>query len=194
MKGMMLMRKQGLVNGAEFPGTHIGRSKGKRRCIRPPAAAMLVVLLTVVSVLALQSTRPEGQDQVRASPLAPPPPYLLYGYTFNGDDAAASFCLVNITNEATSDWIVISSDAQGYYQYDLSDLPGAYVVGDMINVSASSVPMYGWNETAVTAGGGMWLNVTLAYEIPEFPALPGMVCGVLVAVVATAVVRRRTSR
>ena len=120
----------------------------------------------------------------KAKAQTPPMPYVLYGYTFAEDHSILPSCTLKVVNRATMNSSMISSDSGGWYQFDLSSLPGEYQTGDEIWLLGNKTMEIGLNRTSVTNSGGKWLNLTLSAHTPiriesnsDFDAMRGVSSG-----------------
>jgi hypothetical protein len=166
--------------------------------------SMLVICaaaIVVVSAIAHASVDPEKAASPAAPPaLAPGPPYLLWGSTYDGVGSPVE-CIITVTNLNTGDfnttnsWQVDPWPLDGYYEIDLQNqFTSGVTIGDIINVTAIECngTAIGWNESAVPGGGSMSMDVTLTgtVEIPEFPMAILPVTGML-ALFAVVRLKRR---
>jgi parallel beta-helix repeat protein len=78
----------------------------------------------------------------------------------------------------------ITSDAGGWYQFDLGSLSGGYQTGDEIRLQGYKADCIGSNSTSVTGSGGQWFNLTLSTHSPirigsdsDFDAFHGVAGG-----------------
>jgi hypothetical protein len=69
---------------------------------------------------------------------APQEPHVIYGYVYDENGNPLPGAPVTITNTATGDSVTIQTDSNGYYQYDLANLPNGYSGGDEIYVEATN--------------------------------------------------------
>ncbi|MDG6220922.1 MAG: hypothetical protein QCI38_05685, partial [Candidatus Thermoplasmatota archaeon] len=104
---------------------------------------------------------PPGHTKVITTP--PPLPYVVYGTTYNTAGMATSGITVNLTNTQTGEHIILLSDADGFYSYNLLDFPGGYNTGDFIAVYGNdTTPRYGYNSGNVDTTFGLELDIHLA--------------------------------
>jgi hypothetical protein len=155
---------------------------------------LFVVLLTSILLSVgwqvVLSRKANGQE---ASTLGPPLPYILYGYTYDIASNPIESVNVTIVNMRTADVGKTVSDVNGYYQFDLANLPNGYSLGDPISITGNTTEYNGSNSTAVTGSGGKWLNVTLV-SIPEFPSVLVPIGGMMIIVLLAPTIRRRISK
>jgi PKD repeat protein len=95
------------------------------------------------------------------APMQPPPPYNVIGYTKDDKSNLIPFCTVTITNVRTAVSVVVTSDANSFYMYNLNDLPSGWVVGDTIHVKAEKGTMVGENTGIAEGGAYLWIDVVL---------------------------------
>jgi hypothetical protein len=188
------MRSRGLVNGLSFKAGYNAPRKQLAKaqpCWARPAIAVCIAGI-VASSLVWCSVASRDRNEETARTLTPPPPYILYGFSVDGLGYAVPDCNLNLSNLNTAEYVVLTTDSNGYYQYDLANMPSGYTVGDEITLTSASESYSGANQTTVTGTGGKWLNVTLVeVVIPEFSSLVIPVVGCLV-LFAVYTFRRRT--
>jgi hypothetical protein len=202
----MLSREEMIGRSLDPPSAGSRRIPARRR-LAVKRASMLLVCMAVVAVFisgaALVSLG--GGDETGAlEPEVPAdstgetdPPYSVLGYTKDGMGDPVPFCTVTITNTNTGEYVVIESDAVGYYMYDIrNQLPSGCSTGDVIHVEAvsESLQLMGENQGTVdlenTAQPFLWLDITLDVVIPEFSMLIVPVAGVMVLFAAVGIRRR----
>jgi hypothetical protein len=110
-------------------------------------------------------TVPDGDDGDSApEPVVlgdiPPPPNNIFGYTYDEGGIALPGCTVTITNTNTGESVVVASDADGFYIYDLNLLELGWEVGDVILVEAELGSLVG-EAVGIAAVPYVWLDVTL---------------------------------
>jgi len=157
---------------------------------------MLLVFVTaivIVSAMALAPSAKESPAKAIARPL--PPPFMLFGQTFDSGGALLYNCDINITNLRSGSWNLTTSDAAfAYYEFDLMNMmDGGVLDGDTIRVTATNVGVEGQNESVLSLTTGfMYMNVTLdPIGIPEFPMVMVPVLGMMALVVVVSLRRRR---
>ncbi|MGQ9652135.1 MAG: carboxypeptidase-like regulatory domain-containing protein [Phycisphaerae bacterium] len=123
----------------------------------------------------------------------PPPPYYVLGYVYDAGGAVVPYSTVTITNVNTSVLVVVNSDNNGFYTYNLNDIPGGWEIGNIINVTAQKDLAIGWNESAAVEGPYLWIDVHMGFVIPEFPTLILPAAGML-AIFAAVQFRRRSEQ
>ncbi len=167
----------------------------KKALIATVAIAFAAVAVFVVA----QALTPAAS--LHAFMSIPPPPNNAVGFTIDGSGApipSVQFVLTDKTTGINSGTLT-SDPTTGVYIYDLNALSGivdtAISAGDIINITATTATLIGWNETpfALTGiWGFMWFNVTLNHTIviPEFGLLLP-VAGMIGLVAAVSVVSRR---
>ena len=148
------------------------------------------ILCNVTLTVAL-SALAWGTSEKPAVVLGPPLPYILYGYTYDSASNLIGSVNVTIANMNTADTGETVSDGNGYYQFDLANLPNGYSLGDTISIVGNTTEYVGYNSTAVTGSGGKWLNVTLDSFIPEFPSVLVPIGGMMIIVSLAPTIRRR---
>jgi hypothetical protein len=161
---------------------------------------MCAAATIVVSAIAHASVDTEKTAAPAApSALAPGPPYLLWGNTYDalGDPVECDITVTNVNTgeiNTTNSYIVPPWPLDGYYEIDLQNqFPSGVQIGDLINVTATdrSGTTIGWNESAVPGGGSMNMDVTLTgTAIPEFPMVIVPVTGMLALFAVVALIRR----
>ena len=163
-------------------------------CIAIVAAFVSGAVLVSLGGSEDATLQPEVPDT--ASPLAPPPPYSVFGYTEDGVGDPIPYCTVTITNTNTGEYAVVESDSIGWYQLDIMNaLPTPSVTGDVITVVAVSdaLQLTGENQGTVdleSAYQYLWLDITLDVVIPEFSMLIVPVAGVMMVFAAMGIRRR----
>ena len=151
--------------------------------------AAIAIVSSIVAMPADKAKAP-GPD-VPSGIMAPPPPYFVNGYTYDGSGAVLPGCLVNVTNMRTLEYnTTVSDPIYGFYKVDLNAMPSLYLVGDPINVTATKDTAVGWNDSVTTSGPYLWVDVTLSGIIPEFPMVIVPVTGML-AMFTVVILRRR---
>ena len=104
---------------------------------------------------------------LQSSVRQPIPPYNVQGMTLDLNGNGLPGCEVTITNEATGVSIIVMSDPEyGWYEYDLNNIPGGWLDGDLISVTATSP---GWvgsasgiaSSTQAYLGLDIWLHPTV---------------------------------
>jgi hypothetical protein len=183
-KGDSRSRKTGMprmVGTIERSGDVSSRSMGKRSAftrmgyVRMTSMLLILCVATVLIVSAVAMT--EASQTMISSEKAPPlPPHPIFGYTVDADGVTPlTSCDVVLTNKATGDTLVTTSDALGgIYSEDAANFLNGYAIGDIINVTATKGAQVGWNESAITdtPAGYDQIDVTLnGSAIPEFPML-----------------------
>jgi hypothetical protein len=162
--------------------------------------AMMVSMFLVVcaaSVVIVSAVALTGASQSTLSTKAPPgTPHPVFGYTYDTDGVTPiPACDVIITDLTTMEQIVTtSSDPEGIYSVDLSELTLGWVVGDILNVTATKGSAVGWSEAPITdtPSGYDQIDVTLSgTAIPEFPMVIMPVVG-MIALFAVVSLKRRT--
>ena len=122
--------------------------------------------------------------------------FKVYGWVNDSADNPLEDIAVNITNENTGENVTVYTNADGYYEYYIDQLPHAYSVGDTISVYADdgSDPgnvdgtYYDTNSTVVSsAPGDAKLNLKLVIPIPEL----GDMVFLLLPLMAIFILRRR---
>ncbi|MBU0624394.1 MAG: hypothetical protein KJ672_06060, partial [Candidatus Thermoplasmatota archaeon] len=99
-------------------------------------------------------------------------PYLVWGHTHGSSGIILTDCTVTITNVRTGlSASTVSDPIDGYYQFDLLNLAGGWIVGDLMHVTATKGIMSGWNDAVTTNGAFVQVDVTL------YPQLPYFLCG-----------------
>lgn len=181
------------ANGLKSTPRPVRRRRAHMRGWEPRLAPVLFVCVAAIALIAsgaaLAATNRSGAV-VAFDPDQPLPPYNVIGYTYDAGGALLPGCTVNITNVRTGNYSLTASDSNSFYQYNLNDLPGGWVVGDIINVTATKDLAIGWAEGPTTGGAYLWLDVHLTGIIPEFPMVLLPVVGIL-AVLGVASFRRR---
>lgn len=181
------------ANGLRSTPRPVKRRRAYGMSWEPRLAPVLFVCVAAIALIAsgaaLALTN-KASASAAFDPDQPPPPYNVVGYTYDAGGALLPECSVNITNLRTGNYTLTMSDTNSFYMYNLNDLPGSWVVGDMINVTAQKDLAIGWNESAAIAGPYVWIDVHLTAIIPEFPMAVLPVAGLL-AVFAMVSFRRR---
>jgi hypothetical protein len=189
------MRNEGLINGLPLAIKKRTDLRVSRAPNRKPAKLyalslavfVAIVLLSVGSYLAVfQRAGDHG-----ASALAPPSPYILYGYTYDGAGNPIGSVDLAIVDIRTTDTEKMVSDGDGYYQFDLANLPSGYSAGDTISIVGNTTQYSGHNSTAVTGSGGKWFNVTLDVVIPEFSSVIFPIGATMVILSLVPTIRRK---
>jgi len=205
----MLSREEMIGRSLDPPSAGPRRTSARRR-LAVRRATMLLSCMAVAAVFisgaALVSLG--GGDETGAlEPEVPAdaaegtdPPYSVLGYTKDGMGDPMPFCTVTITNDETGEFVVIESDAVGYYMYDIrNQLPSGCSTGDLIYVVAVNelLQLTGENQGTVDLENTMqpflWLDITLDVVIPEFSMLIVPVAGVMLLFAAMGI-RRRTGQ
>jgi len=131
--------------------------------------------------------------------------YFLGGRVYQeGGWVPASSAKVVLTNLRTSDSIILLTDSQGRYDYDLMQLPGGYMDNDVISVKATSGDSKGKNATSVNIvttpvlgiyGRDCDIFLVEEEEEPSFWELYGqwiLILVIIILVILVVVVRSRT--
>ena len=155
---------------------------------------LAVLLVTVLAFSGAQGVISQKTDDHKATSLGPPPPFILYGYAYDGTSNPLMSVDITITNINTSENHETVSDGNGYYQFNLANLPSGYSLGNTISIAGNTTVYFGQNTTTVAGSGGMWFNVTLDVLIPEFSTLAAPIGGIIVIMLLAPVVGRKTSR
>lgn len=179
---------------------NLGSIRTRRRYVK--AFSMLLVLcaaaMVVVSALALTEA---SQATISIKDKQPPPtPHTIYGFSWAADGVTPMVgSIVVVTNTRTGEFTTWNETHEGWdptsniYSIDLSEMPTAWVVGDLINVTSTNGASIGWNESVVTDNpfGFDQIDVTLdGTPIPEFPMLILPVGGII-ALFAVVSLRRK---
>jgi len=98
----------------------------------------------------------------------PPPPHTVWGYTYCYDGTTPLYgCTVTVTNLRTGESVVAETypEYSAYIVYD-GNFTYGFVVGDLMNVTATKGAAIGWNESYITANELYWdqIDVTLNAE------------------------------
>jgi len=119
---------------------------------------------------------------------APSNPHVIYGYVYDENGNPLADAPVVITNAATGDNATVYTDSNGYYQYDLANLPNGYNDGDLIYVNATNTSSgnKGSNSTYVdTSSPSQQVDVYIVRKINFF------VLAVPLVITAPIVLRRK---
>jgi hypothetical protein len=174
---------------------NLGSIRTRRRYVK--AFSMLLVLFAaatvVVSALALTEA-----SQASISAKQPPSPHTIYGFSWASDGVTPMLgSIVTVTNTRTGEFTTWNDTHEGWdplsniYNIDLSEMPTAWVVGDLFNVTSVNGVNIGWNESVVTDNAFDQIDVTLdGTPIPEFPMLILPVGGII-ALFAVVSLRRK---
>lgn len=194
----------------------IGRSLGPASCgpRRTPArsrlavkrASMLLACAAIVAVFISGAVLVSLGGTEKTSALEPEtpaydagelePPYSVIGYTLDGADDPIPYCTVTITNTNTGEYVVMESDADGFYVYDIrNELPSGCSTGDLIHVEAvnEGLQLMGENQGTVDLTSVLPflpLDITLDVVIPEFSMLIVPVAGVMMVFAALGIKRK----
>ncbi len=68
----------------------------------------------------------------------PQQPHVIYGYVYDENGNPLANAPVVITNAATGDNVTVYTDSNGFYQYNLANLPNGCSDGDLIYVNATN--------------------------------------------------------
>jgi hypothetical protein len=128
------------------------------------------------------------------SALGPSSPYILYGYAYDSNLNAVGSANITVLDVNTADIGQAVADVNGYYQFNLANLPNGYSLGDTIAITGNTTELLGSNLTTVTGSGGKWFNVTMTVVIPEFSSLVIPVVGMMLSVFLAPATRQRVSR
>jgi len=193
------MRNTGLINGIPFDIQMRLNVRGSRERRRDPTRFFVILfsvfLASVLVLVGLHMVMSQKADGHKASALGPSLPYILYGYTYDSSSDPIGPANVTITNEDTGGICETATDVNGYYQFNLANLPNGYSVGDTISIVGNTTESTGYNSTTVTGSGGKWLNITLNVSIPEFSSVLAPIGGMMIVSVAPMIQRRiRTKR
>ncbi|MEW6070940.1 MAG: hypothetical protein AB1485_10005, partial [Candidatus Thermoplasmatota archaeon] len=123
--------------------------------------AIVVLLLYSLIAMPLSSTETRNLKTIIPKGGAP---YYIYGYVYDtGGITPLANNPVTITDVTLGEFKVVSTDGNGYYQYDISIWN--YANGDLIKVNATDGVSTGENTTTVNVSqSGSICNVTLKPE------------------------------
>lgn len=157
--------------------------------------SMLVICATAITAVSAITHASVDSEKVIAQDLLPP--YTLEGLTTNEAGTVYYACSITVTNIRTGESNTTTSfESDGYYTMDLQhQWPGAFIFGDLVNVTAinDTNMLIGWNEQPIPGGPGMWIDVYMNGTwdgIPEFPMVIVPVTGML-ALFAVVSLKRR---
>jgi len=103
--------------------------------------------------------------------------FKVYGWVNDSSGNPLKDIAVNITDKTTGENVTVYTDANGYYEYYIDQLPHAYSIGDKILVYADDGSdagaidgtYYDTNSTNInSAPGSAKLNLQLTTPVPEF--------------------------
>jgi hypothetical protein len=101
---------------------------------------------------------PQGNSTI------PPPPFVIFGYTYDSNGGFLRGCTVTVSNLRTGEYLTTTSDATyGYYMVDVVYLN--WMSGDPIEVTAVSGAMYGSNW-AILNFSAAYLNIDTTLHMP----------------------------
>lgn len=161
-----------------------GRRKTKR-AMALLACATALTLLAASVLLSVGDGNETAEPEVPARDLAPPAPFIVFGYTYEADGTTPlGECAVNITDVTSGLYWELQSSSTGQYYISIEAAEG-----DEIHVIAVKDLLYGEN-TGIASGGSIMLSIVVQYEIPEFPMVLAPVLGTL-ALFTVVVFRRR---
>jgi len=161
-------------------------------------ASLLLVCAAAIFMVSSMAVLPVGKA-IAEGPSAPGieappvPPYYAAGYTYDAFGVILPDCVVNITNMRTGAYNLTTSDGAGFYIFDIANQlpePGGFLVGDLINVTATKDMAIGWNESVTLPMGFVAIDVTLNGVIPEFPMMVLPVVGLLAMFIVVSIRRR----
>lgn len=118
---------------------------------------------------------PTNDSKVSASsrPGPPPPPFFVQGMTYDALGNMLFDCSITIENLRTGAVNYTTSvDMMGYayYEYNLNDMSGGWVNGDIIQITATKGTLSGVAEAPIVASlGYLWIDVTLVGVGPPPP-------------------------
>jgi hypothetical protein len=149
------------------------------------------VLTSVISIAGFYAISYHGVRPQDASALGPSSPYVLYGYAYDSNFNAVGSANITVLDLITADAGQAVADVNGYYQFNLANLPNGYSLGDTITITGNMTELIGYNSTTVTGSGGKWFNVTMSVVIPEFSSLVVPVVGMMLIVSLAPAIRQR---
>ena len=152
---------------------------------------MLISAISIVGCYVIPSHGVGPQD---ASTLGPSSPYILYGYAYDFNSNPIGSTDITIVDVSTADTGQTVADVNGYYQFNLANLPNGYSPGDTISITGNTTGLLGYNTTTVTASGGKWFNVTMNVVITEFSSLVVPVSGMMLIVSLSPAILHRIPR
>lgn len=175
-----------------------GSVRTRRRYVK--AFSMFLVLFAAATVVvSALSVTGASQTSISAKQV-PPPPHTIFGYSWAADGVTPMLAsIVTVTNTRTGEFTTWNDTHDGWdplsniYSIDLSEMPTAWAVGDLLNVTSVNGVNIGWNESVVTdsPSGYDQIDVTLdGAPIPEFPMLILPVGG-MIALFAVVSLRRK---
>jgi len=184
------MKHQAVMNRG-FTGRRVRcaeRRHVSRKSVTSYVVAIACIAFVIVALAITPATQKSLEPQVPAGIMGPGTPTIVIGYTFDSVLAILPSCDVNITNLDTGEYVHVTSDLTGKYQYDLTNLPSGAAAGETIRAEANNTIYMGLNQSLLPSSAPfMWLNVTLGVLIPEFSTLVVPIVGaVLVVMVVTA--------
>ena len=101
-----------------------------------------------------------------ASTDQPQSPCVVYGYTEDVYGNPMPYSTVTVTNIRAAEYMVVLSDERGFYQCDISNMPGHYEDGDMILVEAVNYASYSGSSVGYvdTSWPVIRIDVTLEWD------------------------------
>lgn len=155
--------------------------------------SMLLVVFAAAIVVFSALALTEASQTTLSTKDIPPTPHTILGFTYDDDGVTPiNGAIVNITNTRTGETTQWNETRPSWdpdanvYSIDLSELPTAWILGDIINVTAWKDTEIGWNEGPITDNPFAYdqidvnLNGTWVPPIPEFPMVILPVGGMLV--------------
>ena len=168
-----------------------GLARARRRYVKMVSMLLVVFAAAIVVFSALALT--EASQTTLSTKDIPPTPHTILGFTYDDDGVTPiNGAIVNITNTRTGETTQWNETRPSWdpdanvYSIDLSELPTAWILGDIINVTAWKDTEIGWNEGPITDNPFAYdqidvnLNGTWVPPIPEFPMVILPVGGMLV--------------
>jgi len=109
---------------------------------------------------------PMGSESTRLERGRPPPPHPVFGYTYGPDGVTLLYgCNVTITNLRTGESFVAETYPEyAAYSSDMSMFRLGYVIGDILNVTATKDAYFGWAEGPVTSNDYDQIDVMLHFR------------------------------
>ncbi len=170
---MVISRSKGLGSAYER------RSKSKKiSVLLVCAAAIIIVSAVAVAALGNGTQRWLGHGEAGI----PPPPFLIYGWTYDSVAAIVPFAHLNITEVTLGGYDnTVVSGWDGNYTFDLSSLANGYTAGDTVRVEANTTTMNGSVEFVIPASPPyLQVDVTLTGgTIPEFTDVAIPIAGIV---------------
>jgi hypothetical protein len=96
---------------------------------------------------------------------------MLFGYVYEADGVTPVLVgVVNITNKATGDWYLTSTDiTYGYYMIDTGILGNHIIGGEVINITAMKGSLIGWTEAVAPQYAPYFqIDVTMSVPVASF--------------------------